>query len=223
MRELGRASDREDLSYIHQPSISDHEQNNDFNEWTALIVLTRDAWFAAADADPEMAKIEVKRWLGIHYPVFRRLAFFAAAQRPDLIDEGLALGSLLSDDHYWLWTSMTRRETIRLIASLSTHISSEQSDTLQAAITNGPPTQMFREDLNPEDLQRTKDRMQWLLLAKFRASGGVLNQEAQSVFDRLEAQYPAWHLAEDERDEFFIFHLLEINHRLPAGPLQRIS
>lgn len=138
MRELGGASDREDLSYIHQPSISDHEQNNDFNEWTELIVMTRDAWLTATDADPEMAKIEVKRWLGIHYPVFRRLAFFAAAQRPDLIDEGLALGSLLSDDHYWLWTSMTRRETIRLIASLSTRISPEQSERLQAAINNGP-------------------------------------------------------------------------------------
>ncbi len=205
MRELGGASDLEDLSYIHQPSISDHDQNKDFNEWTALIEITRDAWLAAADADPEMAKIEVKRWLGIHYPVFRRLAFFAATERPDLIDEELALCSLLSDAQYWLWTSMTRRETIRLMASLSTRISPEQSERLQAAITNGPPTQMFREDLTPEDLRRAKDRMQWLLLAKFRASGGVLNGEAQSLFDRLEAQYSAWRLAEDERDEFAIW------------------
>ena len=40
MRELGGAGDRSDLSYIHQPSISEHPQNQGFQDWTALIDLT---------------------------------------------------------------------------------------------------------------------------------------------------------------------------------------
>ncbi len=48
MRELGGAEDRSDLSYMHQPSISEHPQNRDFHDWTALIDLTRDAWLATA-------------------------------------------------------------------------------------------------------------------------------------------------------------------------------
>jgi SIR2-like protein len=202
MQTLGGANDREDLSYIHQPSISDHEQNKDFNEWTVLINLTRDAWLAAANVDPEAAKTEVQRWLRIPFPTFRRLVFFAADQRSDLIDEELALTWLLSDEHYWLWTSMTKRETIRLIASLSPRISHMQSDRLQAAIVEGPPTLMFRKGLSPDVIQRAKDRMQWLLIAKFKAARGALNRDAQSLLDRLESQYPAWQLAEDERDEF---------------------
>ena len=48
MRELGGADDRNDLSYLHQPSISKHKQNSDFRDWTALINLCRDAWQAMA-------------------------------------------------------------------------------------------------------------------------------------------------------------------------------
>ena len=46
MRELDGADSRTDHSYIHQPSISKHPQNQGFQPWTALIDLTRDAWLA---------------------------------------------------------------------------------------------------------------------------------------------------------------------------------
>ncbi|MDX1368245.1 SIR2 family protein, partial [Pseudomonas sp.] len=36
MHELGGAEGKSDLSYIHQPSISEHPQNKDFHDWTAL-------------------------------------------------------------------------------------------------------------------------------------------------------------------------------------------
>lgn len=195
MRELGQANDRDDPSYYQQLSISTHEQNNDYNEWTALINLTRDAWLAAAHIDPKGAMLEIQRWLGIPYPVFRRLVFFAAAQRSDLVDEEQALTWLLSDDHYWLWNRMNRRETIRLIDSLSTRMSPLQNDRLQAAIVQGPAAAQFDEDMD-------KDRMQWLLLAKFKDFGGALKRDAESLFDRLESKYLDWQLAENERDEF---------------------
>ena len=53
MRELGGADDRSDLSYVSQPSISEHDQNSSFRDWTALIELNRDAWQAAAAVSPE--------------------------------------------------------------------------------------------------------------------------------------------------------------------------
>ena len=80
MRELGSAEDRSDLSYMHQPSISDHPQNRDFHDWTALIDLTRDAWLATAAQSPERAALVAESWWHTPYPLFRRLAFFAAAQ-----------------------------------------------------------------------------------------------------------------------------------------------
>ena len=55
MRELGGATDTSDLSYSDQPSIGEHQQNKDFQDWTALIDLTRDAWLAMYRTNPTKA------------------------------------------------------------------------------------------------------------------------------------------------------------------------
>ena len=75
MRELDGADDRSDLSYVHQPSISDHPQNRNFPDWTALIELTRDAWLALCLRSREQARITAEAWWQKPYPLFRRLAF----------------------------------------------------------------------------------------------------------------------------------------------------
>ena len=75
-REVGGAEDREDQSYVEQPSISDHPQNRRFHDWTALIELSRNAWLATAKKAPERARRVVETWRSAPYPVFHRLAFF---------------------------------------------------------------------------------------------------------------------------------------------------
>lgn len=74
MRQLDGANSENDQSYFHQPSISDHSQNKNFRDWTALIELTRDAWLATAARIPERARIVAEAWAHAPYPVFRRLA-----------------------------------------------------------------------------------------------------------------------------------------------------
>ncbi len=80
MRGLEAADDMNDMSYIYQPSISRHSQNRAFHDWTALIDLTWDAWIALKEESPEQAAMEVERWWGIRYPIFRRLVFLALAE-----------------------------------------------------------------------------------------------------------------------------------------------
>ena len=80
MQELGGASDKHDMSYLNQPSISEHPQNFAYPDWTALIELNRDAWIATANQSTEQARLAAEAWSQIPYPLFRRLAFFAAAQ-----------------------------------------------------------------------------------------------------------------------------------------------
>lgn len=62
MQELDRADDRNDLSYISQPSISEHSQNRHVHDWTALIELTRDAWLATATVAPDRARLVAEIW-----------------------------------------------------------------------------------------------------------------------------------------------------------------
>lgn len=201
MRELGGAEDRSDLSYIHQPSISEHPQNRDFHDWTALIDLTRDAWLATAAQSPARATLMAQAWWHTPYPLFRRLAFFAAAQG-DVIPKRQALDWLLADDHWWLWSVETEREAMRLLVALAPRLDAVMLRELEQAVLAGPPREMFKDDIEPERWTRIVDREIWLRLAKMADAGAVLGAESSARLSGLSAQYPEWKLAEDQRDEF---------------------
>ncbi|MGH8613086.1 MAG: hypothetical protein ACREYF_13990 [Gammaproteobacteria bacterium] len=201
MRELGGVEDRQDMSYMHYPSISDHPQNRDFRDWTALIELARDAWPATAERFPERARLEAERWLSIPYPLFRRLAFFAATD-VRLFAPPQALDWLLADEHWWLWSVETEREALRLLVTVAPLLDAEGKQALEGAILQGPPRAMSNDEIEPERLQRTFDRQIWLRLAKCAAAGADLGANAASRLEVLSRAYPQWHLAEDERDEF---------------------
>src|SRR5438105_14306522 len=102
----------------------------------------------------------------VHYPTFRQLVFFAVATGP-LFSPQQILKWLLSDDHWWLWSSETQRETIRLLDSLARRVSAEQSNALQQAILRGPPRDMFQSDAEAAILQQITDHEVWLRLAKY--------------------------------------------------------
>lgn len=201
MRELGGAEDRSDLSYIHQPSISEHPQNRDFHDWTALIDLTRDAWLATAAQSPARATLMAQAWWHTPYPLFRRLAFFAAAQG-DVIPKRQALDWLLADDHWWLWSVETEREAMRLLVALAPRLDAVMLRELEQAVLAGPPREMFKDDIEPERWTRIVDREIWLRLAKMADAGAALSAEGSARLNGLSAHYPDWTLAADQRDEF---------------------
>jgi hypothetical protein len=201
MRELGSAEDRSDLSYMHQPSISEHPQNRDFHDWTALIDLTRDAWLATAAQSPARAALMAQAWWHTPYPLFRRLAFFAAAQ-DNVIPHRQALDWLLADDHWWLWSVETEREAMRLLVAMAPHLDEVMLRELEQAVLAGPPRDMFKDEIEPERWTRIVEREIWLRLAKVAEAGVVLGTVARDRLDGLSAQYPEWTLAADQRDEF---------------------
>lgn len=200
-RELGDADDQRDDSYIHQPSISPHAQNKTFHDWTSLIELTREAWLATLARNPERAFLMAQEWMFTPYPAFKRLAFFAAAQSLP-VPATRALGWLLSDDRWWLWSVETERETMRLIVSLSPRLALNEVSQLVAAVLLAPPRSMFRDDIEPDHWARLVDREVWLRLAKIASTGVSLPKDGQERLDKLSADYPEWTLAGDERDEF---------------------
>ena len=203
MRELGGVDSENDHSYVHQPSISDHSQNKDFHDWTALIELTRDAWLSAAMKSPERARIMAETWAHGAYPLFRRLALFAAAQER-VIPLRQALDWLLADERRWLWSEETRRETMRLLVSLAPQVDATMLAELEQAILSGPPRDLYHADIEPDAWNNIVDHGVWLRLAKIAQAGATLSQAGQSRFDALSAQYP-WQLAADESDEFPIW------------------
>lgn len=201
MRELGGADDRSDLSYLHQPSIGEHPQNKDFRDWTILVELTRDAWLAQVDANPVQARLAAESWWLTPYPLFKRLAFFAAAHG-STIDQQVALDWLLADEGWWLWSIESEREAMRLLVALASRLQPCELAKLEAAILEGPPRKMFMDDIEPQRWTEVSERETWLRLAKISATGTTLGAAAQAVLADLSARYPEWKVASDERDEF---------------------
>jgi hypothetical protein len=201
MRELGSAEDRNDLSYMHQPSISEHRQNKDFHDWTALIDLTRDAWLATGAPSPARAALVAELWWHTPYPLFRRLAFFAAAQG-GVIPHRRALDWLLADDQWWLWSVETKREAMRLLVAQAPQLDEAMLRELELAILAGPPRAMFKDDIKPERWTRIVEREFWLRLATIGETGADLDVAGKDRLETLSAQYPEWTLAPDQRDEF---------------------
>ena len=201
MRELGQADDRTDQSYASQPSVSEHPQNTGLREWTVLIELTRDAWLATCARSPEAARTAAQAWWQIPYPVFRRLAFFAAAQ-DGIISNRQALDWLLAEDGWWLWSPETLREAMRLLVALAPKLEEAESIRLEESILAGPPRIMYKADIEPDQWQRIQDNDIWLRLAKITQAGVGLHADGAQRLEELSAQNPGWRLAEDERDEF---------------------
>ncbi|MYH15287.1 MAG: hypothetical protein F4149_08940 [Gammaproteobacteria bacterium] len=201
MRALGGAEDRSDLSYVEQPSIGEHPQNRDFHDWTALIDLTRDAWLATLAKSPAQAALVAEIWSNAPYPLFRRLAFFAAAQG-DALPHRRALDWLLADSHWWLWSVETEREAMRLLVALAPHLDGAMLRELEQAVLAGPPREMFREDIDPDGWTQIADRETWLRLAKMREAGAVLGATGDERLTQLSIDHPEWELAGDQRDEF---------------------
>jgi len=203
MHGLGDVDSKNDHSHVHQPSISDHLQNNDFQDWTALIELTRDAWLATAEKSPEQARIVAEMWAHGPYPVFRRLALFAATQR-HVVPQRLALNWLLMDDRRWLWAEETRREAIRLLVYLAPQLEDGMLAELEQAILSGPPPDLYSTKISPDDWNNIVNHGVWLRLAKVIHAGVTLSETGRTRFGALSAQNP-WQLAADESDKFSIW------------------
>ena len=218
MRELGGADDRNDWSYVHQPSIEAHPQNRGFRDWTALIELTRDAWVATVDIAPERARMIAEAWHLARYPVFRRLALFAATH-DEIIPPRQALDWLLADDCWWLWSVETQRETIRLLVTLTPDLGAEPLTALEQAVLAGPPRAMYRNNLEDELWMQVVEREIWLRLAKVDETGTALGTDARAKLDDLTSRHPDWQLQEDSRDEFSVW-MSELS-RFMATPRRR--
>ncbi len=207
MRELGDIDDKEDRSHWYQPSIADHPQNeyHNYNDWTALIKLTREAWLATLKQSPEKARIYAEAWMHVPYPVFKRLAFFAATHER-VIAPRQALDWLLSDERWWLWSNETQRETIRLLVFLAPQLDVTMMAELEQAILSGPPRDMYRAYISTNVLHEAMGHSVWLRLAKMAHAGAVLSEVGNGRLNEFEKKY-RWSLMTDEglldeRDEF---------------------
>jgi hypothetical protein len=201
--ELGSAlreqSEPNDDSFITRPSIADHPQNQHYEDWTILIDLVRDAWLAAANSAPDLARVELDRWRTIPFPLFRRLVFFAATQG-SYVSTVQAARWLIEASGKWFWAMECKREAVRLMVHVSASGDADAWSIIEPALLAGPPA---RESVADQDAANYLSiHAQWLRLAKCRRAGAPLGPEAIRRLAEIEQANPGFELAEDESDEF---------------------
>ena len=219
MEEIDKANEMLDLSYIYQPSISNHSQNNNFQDWTVLILLARDAWLATADTDSLQAIRVATEWMQFPYPTFKRLAFYAATVL-DIIPSHEAMNWLLADNNRWLWSSVTKRESIRLLVKIASQLDVANFNKLQAEIRRGPTQEFLDLFSDPEERETFVEREIWLRLEKIAATGIPLEPESDNKLYEIKTRNPKWESADDESDEFSLwFASLEVGTEvIPSRP-----
>lgn len=80
---LDLAAPEHDITHLELRSISPHEQNRHSATWAQLIELARDSFDALTIKDPTAASRLARRWKCLDYPIFRRLALYAATGGSD--------------------------------------------------------------------------------------------------------------------------------------------
>ena len=205
MRELGGANDQSDPSCLLRPSISEHPQNINGYDWTALISLIRDVWLSTAEQSPDRARRAAAAWSQVPYPLFRRLAFFVAAHGKT-IPSSQGLNWLLADKHQWLWSAHTRRETMQLLATLAPQLSKTEMVELEKAILNGPPPTTPKNQIDRKHQADIIDSEIRLRLTKIEQAGATLNEDGREKLAELCAKHSGRKLDENERDEFSVWN-----------------
>ena len=200
-RELGGADDKGDLSYIHHPSISAHSQNRKFRDWTVLVELCRDAWVAVTKEDVDKAYMMAEQWWSTPFPIFKRLALFAGSYER-VLKVSRIFQWLQVDNCWWLWSTETQREILRLLVVLPNRLDSKEQKQLEEYVLLGPPREMYKADISDDDFKHYSDRGIWLRLVKIQSSKKALGGKAQTKFDELSQEYPLWQVSDDEKEEF---------------------
>lgn len=210
---LDKASEAFDPSYVAQPSISPHDQNQHFHGWTMLIELVRDSYEALQAADSGLAAALVEYWCSLPLPLFRRLALHAF----QMVGEGAAprlLTLIESTPTLWLWSVPLERELYSTWSMLWGGLDPEQRERLVSLIAAGPAREMARDDLQDEEWDRFRDHSTWERLSRLRRAGAELGGAAADKLTALESDHPDWRLSGAEEEDFPFW--METDWEMPA-------
>lgn len=113
-----------------------------------------------------------------------------------------ALEYLLVENGWWLWSVETYTEKFRLLNKIWPQLDENDTDRLVEVILNGPPREMFRNDMEPADWEYLFEEEIWRHLAKLQTFGKALPTPGIERLGEIEAKHPQWKLNEGDKDEF---------------------
>ena len=197
--ELGAEDDEvyED-SYLYRPSVVVHDQNQEHDDWTHLIDLVRDGYFALVATDRARGDNLLRRWVLSRRSLFNRLALHALTEDSSS-DIRLARRLLIAGRAPGVWKLDLRREVLRFFRLAGSRLPRSLRAEIVRAIHAGPKSNWGK---GQPDYAQIIRREKALRLHKLIESGARLDKRSRALAEEL-GPYDA---GGDERDEFLAWH-----------------
>ena len=216
-------------SLSYRPSIAPHSQNHDRDDWTHLIDLVRDSYFALFENDRARAGNLLDRWVLSKQPLFKRLALHALTDNTKS-DIRIARQLLVTGRKPGLWKCEIRREVLRFLRLAGGRLPRDLRVDVVRAIHAGSKSK-------PANPSEGYDKMIWeekvLRLHKLAVSGAKLDKRSRALANEREAggidedrdEFPSWHefrwtdSAEDAPYKLVEGTIDDVAHALSGGEI----
>jgi len=186
-------------SSLYRPSIAPHSQNWDDHDWTVLIDLVRDSYFALAEVDRASADNLLRNWALSKKPLFRRLALHALTENTKT-DIQIARKLLLGGRRPGLWELELGREVLRFLRRGGARLPRSLRVEIIRAIHAGPKATKRTMSAHYAQLIRSEKALR---LQKLAASGARLDKMSKLLASDA---VPEAETDVDDRDEFTFWH-----------------
>ena len=193
------ANEDRDPSIYEIPSISSHPQNKHAKKWTLLIELIRKCFEALLPHNRPRAESIATYWSELTYPVFKRLALYAATEiQGEWKSKGVEL--LLKSNAQLLWSDCVRRETLRFLRKAAKKLEEDEINSLCREILNHEGID-FPSGISGKTKREISDHSIWQRLKKLQVGGAILPEEVVSRIKELEKQH-GFVTDTENKDEF---------------------
>ena len=148
-----------------------------YDQWTFLIDLARDSYFALAGKNRARAAALLKRWVQSDEPTCKRLVLHALAD-DEASDTDMADAVLLQGEAPGIWDPYLRNEVLRFLNKAGSRLRPDLVQRIVRAIHAGPdPTNPDWHGIDPGALDRTKVAR----LVELHLSGARLDKKSKNL------------------------------------------
>ena len=177
----------------YRPSIASHKQNRHRADWTYLIDLVRDSYFALFQSNCALAGNLLDRWTLSQQLLLKRLALHALTENVNS-DIRIARKLLITGRKSGLWERELRREVLRFLRLAGQRLPRNLRVDIVRAVHAGPKTGRWKSWPHVNEMVRNQ---KVLRLGKLAASGAKLDRRSKALADEWIAVE-----SDNERDEF---------------------
>lgn len=183
------------------PSVAAHRQNAYRTGFQPIVRVIAEIWTRLAIKDAGLAVQIVELWRQSSFRLMRRLALFGAAN--PVVPASMVAGILMALPQGELFLTNSTVEVYRLLHQRWRDLTPEQRQAIEERITDGPPTDWFREEAETE---RIIDRCRFDLLGDLQRAKLDLTEKSKAFFKQIAERWPKWQLSPAEQAGFHIWH-----------------